>query len=83
MGDDVGRKSRRVPLAGHHFTRLTRVALPTIFPQQHHEQPLKMSSAQPLSTLNGSTPVQKPHEELQYLDLVREILDNGEHRPDR
>ncbi|KAI1345094.1 thymidylate synthase [Xylariaceae sp. FL0016] len=25
----------------------------------------------------------KRHEELQYLDLVREILENGEHRPDR
>ncbi|OKL64654.1 Thymidylate synthase [Talaromyces atroroseus] len=24
-----------------------------------------------------------PHEEYQYLDLVREILDHGEHRPDR
>ena len=23
------------------------------------------------------------HEEYQYLDLAREILDNGEHRPDR
>lgn len=23
------------------------------------------------------------HEEHQYLDLVRDILDNGEHRPDR
>jgi thymidylate synthase len=23
------------------------------------------------------------HEEHQYLDLIREILDNGEHRPDR
>jgi thymidylate synthase len=23
------------------------------------------------------------HEEYQYLDLIREILDNGEHRPDR
>lgn len=23
------------------------------------------------------------HEEHQYLDLVREILDDGEHRPDR
>lgn len=23
------------------------------------------------------------HEEYQYLDLVREILENGEHRPDR
>lgn len=25
----------------------------------------------------------KRHEELQYLDLVQEILANGEHRPDR
>jgi thymidylate synthase len=25
----------------------------------------------------------KRHEEHQYLDLVQEILDNGEHRPDR
>ena len=31
---------------------------------------------------NGVTPSEK-HEEYQYLDLVREILDNGEHRPDR
>ena len=23
------------------------------------------------------------HEEYQYLDLIRNILDNGEHRPDR
>lgn len=26
---------------------------------------------------------EQKHEEYQYLDLVREILDNGEHRPDR
>lgn len=25
----------------------------------------------------------KPHEEYQYLNLIREILDSGEHRPDR
>lgn len=25
----------------------------------------------------------RQHEEYQYLDLVREILDEGEHRPDR
>ena len=25
----------------------------------------------------------KPHEELQYLDLIRNILRDGEHRPDR
>jgi len=26
---------------------------------------------------------QRNHEEYQYLDLIRDILDNGEHRPDR
>ncbi|OHF00526.1 thymidylate synthase [Colletotrichum orchidophilum] len=31
---------------------------------------------------NGAAP-SKRHEEYQYLDLVREILDEGEHRPDR
>ncbi|KAI7577710.1 thymidylate synthase [Hortaea werneckii] len=35
---------------------------------------------------NGSShppTAQKPHEEYQYLDLIREILAHGEHRPDR
>ncbi|KAI6934536.1 hypothetical protein KC341_g7549, partial [Hortaea werneckii] len=35
---------------------------------------------------NGSShppTAQKPHEEYQYLNLIREILDHGEHRPDR
>jgi len=27
--------------------------------------------------------VQPEHEEYQYLDLIRAILDEGEHRPDR
>ncbi|OLN97994.1 Thymidylate synthase [Colletotrichum chlorophyti] len=31
---------------------------------------------------NGAAPA-KRHEEYQYLDLVREILETGEHRPDR
>lgn len=31
---------------------------------------------------NGNSAA-KRHEEYQYLDLVREILDSGEHRPDR
>lgn len=40
------------------------------------------------STTNGATdPVEPPvdpnHEEFQYLKLIRDILDNGEHRPDR
>lgn len=30
-----------------------------------------------------SQPIQKRHEEYQYLDLIREILETGEHRPDR
>ena len=37
------------------------------------------SAAQPP---NGSSP-SRNHEEYQYLDLVREILDQGERRPDR
>lgn len=32
---------------------------------------------------NGNASAAKRHEEYQYLDLVREILDSGEHRPDR
>ena len=40
------------------------------------------------STTNDATdPVEPPvdpnHEEFQYLKLIRDILDNGEHRPDR
>lgn len=30
-----------------------------------------------------SPPTNKPHEEYQYLNLIRDILQNGEHRPDR
>lgn len=32
---------------------------------------------------NGTSAPAKRHEEYQYLDLVQEILDQGEHRPDR
>ena len=32
---------------------------------------------------NGTTTRTRRHEEHQYLDLVQEILDDGEHRPDR
>ncbi|KAI1259259.1 thymidylate synthase/dCMP hydroxymethylase domain-containing protein [Xylariaceae sp. FL1019] len=39
-------------------------------------------SAQPSEGKETSIPP-KGHQELQYLDLVREILENGEHRPDR
>lgn len=32
---------------------------------------------------NGTRSASQRHEEYQYLDLVQDILDNGEHRPDR
>lgn len=32
------------------------------------------------STIHRSQP---QHEEYQYLDLIRQIIDEGEHRPDR
>jgi thymidylate synthase len=35
------------------------------------------------SSLNGAAKTDPSHEEHQYLDLIREILENGEHRPDR
>lgn len=44
--------------------------------------------AEPIAKANGqlaaavAAPV-KRHEEYQYLDLVREIMEDGEHRPDR
>ncbi|TVY46070.1 Thymidylate synthase [Lachnellula occidentalis] len=44
------------------------------------------SVTQPASKENDPTPAPKStntHEEHQYLDLIREILDTGEHRPDR
>jgi thymidylate synthase len=36
-----------------------------------------------ISTKSSAPIVDANHEEYQYLDLIREILDNGEHRPDR
>ncbi|WQF85676.1 Putative thymidylate synthase, active, thymidylate synthase/dCMP hydroxymethylase [Colletotrichum destructivum] len=41
-----------------------------------------MASPENATKQNGSVPT-KRHEEYQYLDLVREILEEGEHRPDR
>jgi thymidylate synthase len=35
------------------------------------------------SNTTNSAPFAKRHEEYQYLDLIRTILQNGEHRPDR
>ncbi|KAF7947640.1 hypothetical protein EAE96_008722 [Botrytis aclada] len=47
-----------------------------------HEIPATKESTEPKPSPNPtSTP--KKHEEYQYLDLIREILETGEHRPDR
>ena len=35
------------------------------------------------ASLNLQPSTVKPHEEHQYLNLIRQILDDGEHRPDR
>ncbi|KAF2455078.1 thymidylate synthase/dCMP hydroxymethylase domain-containing protein [Lineolata rhizophorae] len=40
------------------------------------------AAAQPDRLSNGTMPAAR-HEEQQYLDLIRDILQNGEHRPDR
>lgn len=46
------------------------------------ETTAEMSAPENPSKQNGGAPA-KRHEEYQYLDLVREILETGEHRPDR
>lgn len=43
--------------------------------------PVANSTAEASVKQNGTSAGR--HEEYQYLDLVREILDDGEHRPDR
>ncbi|KAM0309965.1 hypothetical protein ACHAO8_008576 [Botrytis cinerea] len=47
-----------------------------------HEVPATKESTAPIPS-PSSTPAPKKHEEYQYLDLIREILETGEHRPDR
>jgi len=38
----------------------------------------------PNATSNGPPQRSQPeHEEYQYIDLIRQIIDTGEHRPDR
>lgn len=47
------------------------------------------ASTEPVTAAPAEAPLKqngapsKRHEEYQYLDLVREILEDGEHRPDR
>jgi thymidylate synthase len=51
-------------------------------PSLLHHEPI----AQPPSKVLEAAPLPSSldkHEEHQYLDLIREILETGEHRPDR
>ena len=45
-------------------------------------EPAAQITSKVLETAPVPTSVDK-HEEHQYLDLIREILETGEHRPDR
>lgn len=65
--------------AGH----FTRVASPAQPPTWTKQTTTIMSSSHGEAVPNGTSGVSRNHEEYQYLDLVREILDDGEHRPDR
>jgi hypothetical protein len=49
-----------------------------------HEKTFKMTMTTQQNGVapNGASPA-KRHEEYQYLDLIREILEEGEERPDR
>ncbi|KEF59894.1 thymidylate synthase [Exophiala aquamarina CBS 119918] len=54
--------------------------------QQQNDSPNKSTStlSQPTTTPSSNgTKARIPHEEHQYLDLIRDILQRGEHRPDR
>jgi hypothetical protein len=42
-----------------------------------------VASTKSTANLTHRTNMQPTHEEVQYLELVRDILDNGERRPDR
>ena len=46
-------------------------------------EPIAEAAASLKNTMAIPAPTPKPHEEFQYLDLIRAILANGEHRPDR
>jgi thymidylate synthase len=49
-------------------------------PQTQSAKPSSNGTSEPNPT---TTPANQSHEEYQYLNLIREILENGEHRPDR
>lgn len=44
------------------------------------ESPSSTNGIRHHSTASGTCPI---HEEYQYLNLIREIINDGEHRPDR
>lgn len=72
-----------------HFTRLF------VIPVRHrHNSTTEIMApsildTQPLAEISSKTEAMNAqngfikHEEYQYLDLIREILETGEHRPDR
>lgn len=63
-------------LEAHHSSDMSPIALePTIVTSP----PAKAMKGDDTATARP----QAKHEELQYLDLIRDILENGEHRPDR
>ena len=60
----------------------------TIVAEAQIEVPSTSPSARPLNvgSENRASPASSPdpsHEEHQYLNLIRKILEGGEHRPDR
>jgi hypothetical protein len=72
------RVSRHTSIHLHHLTTP---------PHRVCRRRIKMTAtaSEPTSapTQNGNSASAKRHEEYQYLDLVKEILEDGEHRPDR
>lgn len=59
-------------------------------PEVTASNPTPQTESTPANTTNGtkhtsttSTPAHPDHEEYQYLNLIRDILHDGEHRPDR
>ncbi|KAH8729044.1 thymidylate synthase/dCMP hydroxymethylase domain-containing protein [Phaeosphaeriaceae sp. PMI808] len=65
------------------------MASSTLEPVISHSEPSQngqdanTSSSNGTSTIPPTTPTNPSHEEYQYLNLINDILQNGEHRPDR
>ena len=62
------------------------IVQPTPTPPPTNPEDFEPKSSEASTTINGHTteqPPSNPHEEYQYLNLIRTILHTGEHRPDR